>query len=56
MPSKPQRKRKWEVVKVDLPADAAKNLKIVAKHCKLTESKVVNVILSLRLAQMGLLK
>jgi len=49
-------KKKFEVVKLDLPQDVAKNLRLVAKRCKLTESKVVNVILALRLAQMGLLK
>lgn len=56
MPKSKPRKRKYEVVKLDLPTDVAKNIRIVAKHCKLTESKVANVILSLRLVQMGLLK
>jgi hypothetical protein len=48
--------RKFESVKLDLPVETVKAIKVVAKHCKLTESKVVNVLLSLRLAQMGLLK
>lgn len=49
-------KKKYEVIKLDLPAETAKKIRLVAKHCHLTESKVVNVILALRLAQEGFLK